>query len=212
MEKLQFISQENEGMSHLESIRIACEAGVKWVQLRVKDKPEDQVLPVALEAKGICERYGALLTVNDFPAVAKAVNAYGIHLGREDMPLQEAKKIAEKQIAGGTANTFEDIRQYVEQGADYVGVGPYRFTSTKKKLSPVLGLEGYRQLIEKCRGAGFKIPVLAIGGLTLEDIEGLIQTGVFGIAVSSLVVHAPDPEEVVEKIYRILKKERSLLC
>ena len=199
-------------MSQLESIRIACEAGVKWVQLRIKDLAAEQVMPTALAAKELCVQYGVLLTINDFPEVAQAVDAYGIHLGKEDISLTEARKIVGQKLIGGTANTFDDIRQHVESGADYVGVGPFRFTSTKKNLSPILGLEGYKQLLGKCRKAGYHIPVLAIGGLALEDVEELLQTGVYGIAVSSLIVHATEPAAIVKKINHILEKERSSLC
>lgn len=193
-------------MTQLQSIRLACEAGVKWVQLRVKEQSEEQVFETAMAAKEICEQWGASLTINDYPKVAKRLGAYGIHLGKEDMPLKEARDIIRGMILGGTANTFEDIRQHAESGADYVGVGPYRFTTTKKKLSPVLGQDGYRLLLKKCSEAGIKTPVLAIGGLKLGDIEDLIEAGVYGIAVSSLIVQAPDPKRVVERINTILEK------
>ena len=209
MDRLQFISQENGRMSHLDSIRLACEGGVKWVQLRIKDKPEEDVLKIARLAKELCDAHGTRFTINDFPGVAKEVKAYGLHLGKEDMPLIEARQMIGPILLGGTANTFEDIRKHVKSGADYVGVGPFRFTSTKKKLSPVLGLGGYEKLLNQCEKEGINIPVLAIGGLTLEDIEDLIQAGVYGIAVSSLIALAPDPKGVVEKIYEKLRKERN---
>lgn len=207
MEKLQFISQENSTMTHLESIQKACEAGVKWVQLRIKDQQEEEVLKIAGQAREICEEHNAKLTINDNYRVARAVGAYGLHLGKEDMPLGEARKKTGSMILGGTANTFEDIRQHVQDGADYVGVGPYRFTLTKKKLSPVLGISGYQQLVTQCKNEGIFIPILAIGGLTLDDIERLMDTGIYGIAVSSLVVLAPEPKRVVDEIYRILEKD-----
>ena len=208
IERLQFISQESGTITHLGSIWKACQAGVKWVQLRVKDKPEEEVLRLAWLATGICDEFGARLTVNDYYRVARAVRSYGLHLGKEDMPLAEARRKVGTMVLGGTANTFEDIRQHVTSGVDYVGVGPFRFTSTKKKLSPVLGLAGYEKLIQQCREADINIPVLAIGGLTLDDVEALIQTGVHGIAVSSLIALAPDPKAVVEEIYRKLEINR----
>ena len=193
-------------MTHLDSIRRACEAGVKWVQLRIKDQPEEVVLKAAMEAKMICDSFGAKLTINDYPQVAREVNAFGLHLGKEDMPLLEARKIAGELVLGGTANTFEDVRMHAKNGAAYVGVGPLRFTTTKKKLSPVLGPEGYRDLVKNCKAEGIKIPILAIGGLRLDDIEPLLKTGVYGIALSSLIALAPDPKEVTEKIYEKLNE------
>lgn len=209
VERLQFISQEKGSMTHLDSIRKACEAGVKWVQLRLKDLPEEEVLKIAALAREICEEHDAKLTINDHYRVARAVGAYGLHLGKEDMPLAEARKKIGSMVLGGTANTFEDIRQHVQNGADYVGVGPFRFTATKQKLSPVLGLSGYQQLVAQCRKEAIDIPILAIGGLSLDDIEELIKAGVYGIAVSTLIALAPDPKGVVDEIYRKLQQDKN---
>ena len=206
MERLLFISQESSSMTQLDSIRKACEAGVKWVQLRVKDQPAEEVLEIAQAAKEVCESFGVWLSINDYPDIARAVNAYGVHVGKKDMPLSQARIVIGTRLLGGTANTFEDLCRHTQVKADYVGVGPFRFTTTKKNLSPVLGLQGYRQLMTKCRETGNNIPVFAIGGIQLEDVEELMRTGVYGIAVSSLISLSPDPEKVVEKINQILLK------
>lgn len=206
IERLQFISQESEGCTHLQSIATACEAGVKWVQLRIKNQPAEEVRRQAAEAKAICAGHGARLIINDYPEVAREVEAYGLHLGKEDMPLAEARKIVGSMAIGATANTLDDIRAHCRNGADYIGLGPFRFTSTKKKLSPLLGLQGYRQLLQQCREEGLAVPLIAIGGIELEDIEGILQAGVSGVAVSSLIAKAARPTEVVEKIYKKLQR------
>lgn len=209
---LHFISQETDSISHAESIQQACEAGVTWVQLRVKDRLEQEVLLQAKEAKEICDRFGARLIINDYPEVAASINAYGLHLGKEDMAIQDARKIVGDQIIiGGTANTFEDIVKHQQQGADYVGLGPFRFTATKKNLSPVLGLEGYQHIMEQCRAAGIQLPVIAIGGILVNDIEKILPTGVQGIAVSSLIVQAKNKKEVVQHVMHSLSK-KSVAC
>jgi thiamine-phosphate pyrophosphorylase len=205
IDKLQFISQENTHYTHLESIEAACRAGVKWVQLRVKDKPLAEVKKLAADAKSICLQWGARLIINDYPQIAQEVGAEGFHLGKEDMPLQQARRFAENMIVGQTANTFEDIRQHWQNGANYVGVGPFAFTSTKKKLSPILGLEGYGQLMQQCREAGISIPVIAIGGIRLDDIPSIMQTGVHGIAVSSLIAGAENTHFTVATILQLLE-------
>ncbi|KAA0994213.1 thiamine phosphate synthase [Dyadobacter sp. UC 10] len=203
--KLQFISNENRGMSHIQSILLALEAGCKWVQLRVKDRVEAEVLELAVEAKSVCESFGAQLIINDFPAVAKSVKAYGLHLGLDDMPLPEARKIVgNEMIIGGTANTFEHVVQRIEEGADYVGLGPYRFTTTKKNLSPVLGLEGYRRILEMLAARNLSVPIVAIGGIQQEDIAGLKAAGLHGVAMSSALLDTQNRKEAVLEIQKLL--------
>jgi thiamine-phosphate pyrophosphorylase len=204
--QLQFISQQTKNFTHLESIAQACEAGIKWIQLRIKDETEESIYTTALQAKEICDQYGATLIINDYPAIAAAIHAAGVHLGKEDMPVSEARKIVgDKMMVGATANTFEDIEKHDQDGADYVGLGPFRFTATKKKLSPVLGLEGYTRILNQCRACNISIPIIAIGGIGLKDIPDIMQTGVHGIAVSSLIALAANKKQLVETIFQSLK-------
>ena len=106
-------------------------------------------------------------------------------------------------IIGGTANTFDDIRRLAEQGADYIGCGPYRFTTTKQKLSPVLGLEGYGRLLQQMREAQIHVPLVAIGGITEADIPALLQTGVQGIALSGSILRDDNPAEAMRRVCRL---------
>ncbi len=199
MERLLYISQQTPECSHAENIRAACEAGCRWIQLRVKS---GDVSAIAFEAKKICDQFGAKLSINDHPIIAKTVGAYGLHVGLQDMPVNEARKIVgENCWLGGTANTLSDALMHTAAGADYLGAGPFRFTTTKKNLSPILGLEGYRQLMKTIGG---KLPVLAIGGILLEDIPALMNTGVHGIAVSGLITRAPAKKAMVTRILELL--------
>lgn len=205
MEKLQFISQENAGLSHLASIEKACKAGVKWVQLRIKNKPAEEIIPLARQAKNICDNYGAKLIINDHPSVALTVSAYGVHVGKADVPVKDARKVlGDKFIIGGTANTIEDIEKHWQEGADYVGVGPFRFTTTKEKLSPILGLEGYSKITSELKRRNISIPVIAIGGIELNDIKDIMKTGVHGIAVSSLIASAEDAGRTADAITKTI--------
>jgi thiamine-phosphate pyrophosphorylase len=204
--KLQFISNQTTGISHLRSIRMALEGGCKWIQLRVKDQAQEDVLPLAMKAKKLCDGYNAKLIINDFPFIAKQIRAYGLHLGLSDMSIPQARKIVgSEMIIGGTANTFEDIVLRINEGADYVGLGPYRFTTTKQNLSPILGLEGYQKLMDGLAKAGHIIPIIAIGGIGPDDIAALKTTGVHGVAMSSALLKSTDIQETVSKI-------KSTLC
>jgi thiamine-phosphate pyrophosphorylase len=196
IDKLHYISQAPAEGSHLTAIEKVLQNGGKWIQLRVKEQAEAEVLELALAAGRLCTEYGAKLIVNDYPLVALKAGAYGVHLGLDDMPVPEARTIlGHSKCIGGTANTFEDVLRRVEEGVDYIGLGPYRFTTTKRNLSPVLGLEGYREILQQMHQAGITTPVIAIGGIELPDINLLISAGVHGIAVSGLLTRSNDLNE-----------------
>ncbi len=195
---LHYISQQTATASHLDNILAACEAGCRWIQLRIKNESEDNILSGALAAKAICSRYNATLIINDHPHIARTVGAHGVHVGKQDMTVASARAIlGDSFIIGGTANTLEDILVHVKDGADYVGLGPYRFTTTKEKLSPILGLEGIAGIMESLRNMGIHIPVISIGGILSEDVPALKQAGVHGIAVSGLITHAANKFQTV---------------
>ncbi|MFA6082851.1 thiamine phosphate synthase [Mucilaginibacter sp.] len=205
IDKLHYISQQPENGSHLSAIRQALEAGCKWVQLRVKNQSDDLILEYAIEANRLCNKYGAKLIVNDSPEIAFKAGAYGVHLGLQDMSVTRARSIVgKKMIIGGTANTFQHIRQRVAEGADYIGLGPYRFTVTKQKLSPILGLPGYQNIMQQVNAAHINIPVIAIGGILADDVAAIMQTGVYGVAVSGGITYAKNREGIVEQMYQQL--------
>lgn len=199
--RLHYISQESPELKHLEAIKKALEAGCKWIQLRVKSQPEEKVLELAMQARKLCDAFSAKLIVNDFPDVALQAKADGLHLGLDDMPVLQARAIVgDKMIIGGTANTFEHVRQRAAEGVNYIGLGPFRFTKTKEKLSPILGLTGYTPIIQQMREAQINIPVIAIGGIELPDLAAIIQTGVYGVAVSGAITRAENPKVTVAEM------------
>lgn len=203
---LQFISHYTERYSYLDSIRLALEGGCRWIQLRMKDTPDEEVRPVAIGALQMCRNVGATFIIDDRVELVKELGADGVHLGKNDMPISEARKVLGSAfIIGGTANTFEDVKAHYEASANYIGCGPFRFTTTKKNLSPVLGLEGYRHIVEQMEEANIHLPIVAIGGITAEDIPAIIQTGVTGIALSSTILHAEKPIDEMKKIINITK-------
>ena len=205
IDKLHYISQQPENGSHLTAIREALEAGCKWVQLRVKDQPADVILEYAIEANKLCNQHGAKLIVNDHPEIALKAGAYGVHLGLQDMSVAQARRIVGRQmIIGGTANTFQHIRQRVAEGVDYIGCGPYRFTTTKAKLSPILGLEGLKAIVKQMCAANMTVPVIGIGGVLPEDIALLIDAGLYGVAISGAITRATDRKAIVDYSYQQL--------
>ena len=202
---VQFITHYTEQYSYLDSVRIALEGGCRWIQLRMKDSSQEEILPIAKEALTLCREYEATFIIDDHVELAKQIKADGVHLGKSDMPIAEARRILGKDfIIGGTANTFEDVLGHHKAGANYIGCGPFRFTTTKKNLSPVLGLEGYRRIVWQMKEAGIHLPIVAIGGITETDIPELMQTGVNGIALSGSILRAKNPIEEMKKIMTLI--------
>lgn len=207
--QLQFISHQNEKMTYLDGIREALAGGCKWIQLRMKGATDEEVHPIALKVKKLCKEQNATFLIDDRVQLVKEVGADGVHLGKNDMPIAEARKIlGDDFIIGGTANTFEDVKAHYEADADYIGCGPFRFTTTKEKLSPILGLEGYREIIQKMKAENIDIPIVAIGGITKEDIPEIMKTGVNGIALSGCILNAKNPASETHDIMEMMKEFR----
>ena len=201
MRAIQFITHETETVGYVEGARMALEGGCRWIQLRMKDASDDEVREAAAEIQPMCKAYDAIFLLDDRVELAKELKADGVHLGKNDMPVDEARRVlGEEFIIGGTANTFDDIERLARQGVDYIGCGPFRFTTTKKNLAPVIGIEGYRDIIEKMEAAGIDLPVVAIGGITADDIDDILATGVRGIAVSGTVLRAENPVAMMKQI------------
>ena len=206
--RLQFITHYTERYDYAASAQLALEGGCHWIQLRAKDLSVDELEPLACQVRRMCEAYGATFLIDDHVELALRTGAHGVHLGRNDMPVDEARRLmGPDRIIGGTANTLDDIRRLWAAGADYVGCGPFRFTTTKKNLSTILGLEGYARLMQEARNEGIVLPVVAIGGITTEDIPALMQTGVDGIALSGSVLRAQDPVAAMRRIVSGIKAQ-----
>lgn len=193
---IQFITHSNERYDHVEGAKLALQGGCRWIQLRMKDAMEIDFLRVAKKIRRLCDEYHATFILDDHVEWVGLTGADGVHLGKNDMPVDEARKmLGRNRIVGGTANTFEDVERLSRQGADYIGCGPFRFTTTKKNLSPVLGLEGYRSITAQMKAHDILLPIVAIGGILHQDIPAIMQTGVTGIAVSGAVLNAENPVE-----------------
>lgn len=207
MGQVQFITHYTDKYSYTDAARMALEGGCRWIQLRMKDTPVEEIEPVALQIQKLCRKFNATFIIDDHVELVKKLRADGVHLGKKDMPVADARRIlGEGFIIGGTANTFEDVRMHYLAGANYIGCGPFRFTTTKKNLSPVLGLEGYAAIIRCMQEANIDLPVVAIGGITIEDIPAILQTGVAGIALSGTILRADNPVEEMKKILSLVTK------
>jgi thiamine-phosphate pyrophosphorylase len=185
------------GMSHLEQVKMLLDAGADWIQLRIKNKPTSYIAEMATVLVPVCNRYNARLIINDNVEAAQKSEAHGVHLGLGDMSVQKAREfLGQDAIIGGTANTISDIEQRVREGVDYIGVGPFRFTQTKKNLSPIVEKQSWSSLVKAAQG----VPVIAIGGLNVNDVQFLKESGVWGVAVSSLLYQNESLKETLKEL------------
>ena len=213
---LQFITHYTEKCSYIDSAKIALEGGCRWIQLRMKDVSETILEHHALIIQEMCKEYGATFIIDDNVFLAKKINADGVHLGKNDMPITEARRIlGDDFIIGATVNTFEDILKITNSLSstaniqrpmvNYFGCGPFRFTQTKQKLSPILGIEGYKEIVKKKLEQNIDIPIVAIGGISNADIPHILETGIDGIALSSTILKAENPIEEMKNIVSTIK-------
>jgi thiamine-phosphate pyrophosphorylase len=203
--KIQYISPQYQDESYFEEIQKVIDAGADWIQVRVKNLDYTQWLEVAKKTVDICKRNNVICIINDNPQIALESNADGVHLGKNDMSPLEARKILRvTKIIGGTANSFDDILNLIDQGVDYVGFGPFRFTTTKKNLSPIVGLDGYKSILESCKKNGITTPIIAIGGITGDDVPSILETGIYGFAFSSYIANAVDKKSLLDGLKKVL--------
>lgn len=209
--KIQYITQAQDKEKILKEVTEVVAAGIEWVQLRIKN-PELDFLDIAIAVKQICAHH--TLIINDRVDIAKEIDADGVHIGKEDMsPVRAREILGDDKIIGGTANTIEDCLNLELKGVDYIGLGPFKLTNTKEKLSPVLGLKGYQEIVPKEIDYGWQImsvskPVIAIGGLDEIDTKELVRhTGIYGVAISGAIYRSQNKKELIKTLKEIFATE-----
>ena len=205
--RLQYISAGIDFKQILKGIEEVLEGGCKWIQLRIKkeltDISEKNITEIALKVKELCKNYDAIFIINDYVELVNEIDADGVHLGKLDMNIVDARSILKDKIIGGTANNFEDILR-LNKIIDYIGLGPYKWTATKKNLSPIIGIDGYKTIFSKLKKENIIIPIAAIGGIELIDIKNIIDVGADGIAVSGSIYNADDREQKTKSFLNYL--------
>ena len=169
------------------------------MQIRLKEASDEDIKNLFFEIRDKAKETLTTIIINDRVTLAKSLAAEGVagvHLGLSDMKAAEARQIlGPDAIIGVTAHSFDELEQFKGLDVDYVGVGPYTFTSTKKDLAPVLGLEGIAEIVLRAKDADMALPLVAVGGIKLDDVALLLGVGVNGIAVSGAIANAPDIKE-----------------
>lgn len=198
---LQFITNENGHYTIPQQVAMVIEGGCRWIQLRMKYATDHEMKIIAEEIIPLCQETDTILVFDDRVKLTMDLKVHGVHLGKNDMPAKDAREfLGPGAIIGVTANTAEDILAYRGLDVDYIGLGPYRFTETKKNLSPIIGLDGYKNIVSKVRDNGVELPIVAIGGITIDDIDDIMLTGVNGIAMSGAIINSEDPVAYTQKV------------
>ena len=206
----QFITNDFSKLDELEQIQAVCESGARWVQFRLKNRSDEDIVRLGKQAAEICHHYHATLIINDHVHLIKEIGAHGVHLGKTDMsPIEARHLLGADYIIGGTGNNMDDVSQLHKAGVDYIGLGPFRFTQTKKNLAPILGINGYKQILQECQNQDINIPIVAIGGIEIEDTASLMEIGLHGIALSSSITSS---EDITKTTKNYLKQITSPLC
>ena len=204
---LQFITKESDRFSLPELVQMVIEGGCRWVQLRLKEVSDAEVRQAAEEIIPLCRETDTFLIIDDRVNVVNELKVSGVHLGSEDMSPGEARELlGPHAIIGETCHTAREIIALKGLDIDYIGLGPFRHTTTKKNLAPVLGVDGYENIIQEVRNAGVETPIVAIGGITLDDVEPIMSTGVNGLAVCGAIADAHDPVEATAEFIEKLNK------
>lgn len=191
----------SRGRSHMDIVRAAIQGGATVVQYREKEATTRRMVEEAREMRELCQEMGVPFIVNDRVDVALAVDADGVHLGVDDMPVPIARRLlGPGKLIGFSPETIEQARAAEAEGADYLGVGSVFGTSTKPDAGPPIGLSGLRRVI-----AAVSIPVVGIGGITAQNAPQVIQAGAAGVAVISAVVGVEDVETAARQLREIIE-------
>lgn len=182
-------------------VRAALQGGVPAVQLRAKHETTRRMLELARRLREETRRSGALLFVNDRIDVALAAEADGAHVGEDDLPVAVARRIVPAGfVLGRSVDTPAEAAAAERDGADYVGVGPVLATPSKLDAAPAIGLDG----VEAVR-ASTRLPVVAIGGIDLENAREIAAAGAHGVAVIRALMQAPDPALAARELVRAVR-------
>lgn len=184
----------------VEICRAALDGGITTIQLRAKSWTDQQLLDAALELGPLCRAAGALFIVNDRVDIALASGAGGVHLGVDDLPVAVARRLLGPDAVIGYSPESDDDRQRAEvAGADYLGVGPVYGTGTKPDAGKAIGLDGLRRVV-----SATSLPVIGIGGITIERAAEVVSTGAVGVAVVGAVFLADDPAAAANRLREAL--------
>lgn len=200
---LQFITNENSKVSPVTQILKAIEGGCRWVQIRLKAASDEEIRKIFFDIREKAKETLTTIIINDRVELVKTLaseGVAGVHIGHEDIPAALAReKLGPDAIIGVTAHSFDEVKEFKGLDVDYIGIGPFSYTETKKNLSPLLGLEGIAEIALLAKDIELQLPLVAVGGVKIEDVKPLLEVGANGVAVSGAIANADNIEEATRK-------------
>ncbi|GGH13743.1 thiamine phosphate synthase [Pedobacter zeae] len=206
IEKFQYITHDIPNLTHIEQAQLACEAGAKWIQYRCLSKSDEELLKDIKAIAEICDDWGTTLIVTDHIHLNGKADIQGFHMEDMDADFIALRKLVGHDVTlGGSANTVTNLIRLAREGADYAGYGPFAETETKPNNLPLVGVETYYKAVQELKAANSQLRILAVGGIKIYDVETLMQTGIYGIAVSGAVNSADDFIEAYQNFHDAVK-------
>jgi thiamine-phosphate pyrophosphorylase len=198
--KFHYLTQDLPHRTHIEQAQVACQAGANWLQYRCLTKSDDELIAEINQLAEICDDWGTTLILTNHYHLLDKVDVQGVHIEDFDADFANIRaSIGQDKTLGASATNIKRLLSIQAVGVvDYCGYGPYAHTNTKPNDKPLLGLEGY-DLLQRHQ---ISLPVIAVGGIQINDVELLMNTGIYGVAVSAAVNLANDPASAIKAIYK----------
>ncbi len=182
-------------------VKAVLDGGIRWIQLREKELPRREIFFQAEKLRRITRQYDAIFIVNDHPDIALAVEADGVHLGQDDFPPQVAGRFMKDAIIGHSTHSMKQALEAEKKQVDYIGFGPIFQTTTKADAEEPKGLSMLKEVANRV-----SIPVVAIGGIRLQSLEGIFSSGAQAVAVASDILRWDDISKRAGEFVRIIKE------
>jgi len=201
-----YLTQDLPNRTHVEQAQIACQAGANWIQYRCLSKCDEALIADINEIAAICDDWGATLILTDHYYLLDQVDAQGVHIEDPKADFNAIRTyIGDDKTLGGSAHAFEDILHICHSAqVDYIGCGPFSITLTKPNNYPILGIDGYKNILQKMNQQAIDIPILGVGGITIDDVEALLNIGLYGLAVSSAINTTTHPDQTLKNFYKMI--------
>lgn len=203
--KFHYLTQDLPNRSHVEQTQIACEAGANWIQYRCLSKSDEEMLEELHQIGAICDDWGTTLIITNHAHLVHLADIQGVHIEDIDADLTLIRAlIGEDKTLGASANTYEQIVNHIHQGADYIGCGPFGHTDTKPNNSAHWGVKGYQEIAQKLKENNLEIPLIGIGGVQIQNITLLMETGIHGVAVSAAINKSEHPANAYKAMHQLI--------
>ncbi|MEO5912388.1 MAG: thiamine phosphate synthase [Pelobium sp.] len=201
--KFHYLTQDLPQRSHTEQVQMACEAGAGWIQYRCLSKSDEEMLNELHTIASICDDWGTTLMVTNHFHLLPLADIQGVHMEDMDIDLREIREIiGGNKTLGASANTYEQVVNHIQHTADYVGCGPFGESLTKPNSFAHFGIKGYQDMVENLKKNKLEIPLIAVGGIALENVGTLLETGIYGIAVSGAINISNNPVEAYKAFHQ----------